>query len=125
MIQKKNSSTACSARFLGNHRDTGKGSVKKPEMCSRHCNNSDARTVIPTIEEAIFNGNEKVNDMIKILLITIILVGIAFAGMGIRLLLDRKAEFSGGSCQSGSKALEDKGITCGCGGGHCANDQEA
>lgn len=52
--------------------------------------------------------------MLKILLITIILVGIAFLGLGIRLLLDRNAEFSGGSCQSGSKDLEEKGISCGC-----------
>ncbi len=44
--------------------------------------------------------------MLKILLITIILVGIAFAGLAIRLILDRKAEFSGGSCQSGSKELD-------------------
>ena len=57
--------------------------------------------------------------MLKILLITIILVAIAFAGLGIRLLLDRDAEFSGGSCQSNSDALKEKGISCGCGGGHC------
>ena len=62
--------------------------------------------------------------MVKILIITFILVGIAVLGLGIRLLLDRKAEFSGGSCQSGSKALEEKGITCGC-GGHCSTDQKA
>ena len=60
--------------------------------------------------------------MIKILIITFILVGIAVLGLGIRLLLDRKAEFSGGSCSNGTQALEDKGITCGC-GGHCYSDQ--
>jgi hypothetical protein len=54
--------------------------------------------------------------MLKILLITAILVGIAILGMAIRLLFDRKAEFSGGSCQSGAEALAEKGITCGCGG---------
>ena len=62
--------------------------------------------------------------MVKILIITFILVGIAVLGLGIRLLLDRKAEFSGGSCQSGSKALEERGITCGC-GGHCSTEQDA
>jgi len=62
-------------------------------------------------------------DMLKVLLITVILVAIAFAGLGIRLLLDRKAEFSGGSCRSGSEALEEKGITCGC-GGHCRSGEE-
>jgi hypothetical protein len=61
--------------------------------------------------------------MIKILIITFILVGIAVLGLGIRLLLDRKAEFSGGSCQSGSKALEEKGISCGC-GGYCVSDPD-
>jgi hypothetical protein len=60
--------------------------------------------------------------MLKILIITFVLVGIAVLGLGIRLLVDRKAEFSGGSCQSGSEALKEKGITCGC-GGHCATDQ--
>lgn len=60
--------------------------------------------------------------MIKILIITFILVGIAVAGLAIRLLLDRKAEFSGGNCSNGTQALEDKGITCGC-GGQCYGDQ--
>ncbi len=62
--------------------------------------------------------------MLKILLITIILLGIAFAGLGIRLLLDRNAEFKGGSCQSGSKELEEKGISCGCGSGACASNED-
>ena len=62
--------------------------------------------------------------MLKLLLITIILVGIAFAGLAIRLLLDRNAEFTGGSCQSGSKELEEKGISCGCGAGACASNEE-
>jgi hypothetical protein len=60
--------------------------------------------------------------MLKILLITVILVGIAFAGLAIRLLFDRKAEFSGGSCQTGSKELEDRGISCGCGEGDCGTE---
>ena len=60
--------------------------------------------------------------MIKILIITIILVGIAVAGLAIRLLFDRKAEFSGGSCSNGTKELEERGITCGC-GGQCYSDK--
>ncbi len=64
------------------------------------------------------------NEMLKLLLITIILVGIAYAGLGIRLLLDRKADFSGGSCRSGSKKLEEKGISCGCVGGHCVTQED-
>jgi hypothetical protein len=57
--------------------------------------------------------------MLKILLITVILVGIAFLGLAIRLLMDRKAEFSGGSCQATPDGLKEKGITCGCGGESC------
>ena len=56
--------------------------------------------------------------MLKILLITFILVGLAFLGLAIRLLIDRKAEFRGGSCQA-TPGLKDKGISCGCGGGSC------
>jgi len=59
--------------------------------------------------------------MLKILIITIILVGVAFLGLAIRLLIDRKAEFSGGSCQATPEGLKDNGITCGCGGGDCDN----
>ncbi len=59
--------------------------------------------------------------MWKIMLIALILVGIAFMGLGIRLLLDRGAEFSGGSCKAGSKDLEDKGVSCGC-GGSCSSE---
>ena len=62
--------------------------------------------------------------MLKILLITIILVGIAFAGLGIRLLLDRNAKFLGGSCQSTPDELTEKGISCGCGAGNYASEEE-
>jgi len=54
--------------------------------------------------------------MLKVLLITGILLVIAFAGLGIKLLFDRNAEFSGGSCTTSSQDLRDKGISCGCGG---------
>jgi hypothetical protein len=56
--------------------------------------------------------------MLKILLITIILLIIAFAGLGIRLLLDRNVEFSGGYCRAGNIPNE-RNLTCGCGGGYC------
>ena len=60
--------------------------------------------------------------MIKIILIALGLLIIAMAGMGIRMLFDRNAEFSGGSCST-SDSLKDKGITCGC-GGQCASENE-
>jgi len=62
--------------------------------------------------------------MLKILLIAFVLLIIAFAGLGIRLLLDRNAEFSGGSCRSA--AGDDKKIpACGCGGGYCMANEES
>jgi len=61
--------------------------------------------------------------MIKVMLAAIVLVILAVAGMGIKLLFDRNAEFSGGSCQaSNSEELKARGVTgCGCGGGACEN----
>ncbi len=59
--------------------------------------------------------------MLKVILAAIVLVVLAFAGLGIKLLFDRKAEFSGGGCRAAgsSPELADKGITCGCGTGRC------
>ncbi len=62
--------------------------------------------------------------MLKLLLITVILVAIAFAGLGIRILLERNGQFSGGSCQATPDGLRDKGISCGCGGGSCGSAKE-
>jgi len=61
--------------------------------------------------------NKSPVNMIQVILLSIVLILIAFAGLGIKLLLDRKAEFTGGSCQAtaSSKAMQDKGISCGCG----------
>ncbi len=59
--------------------------------------------------------------MLKILLITIIMLGLAFLGLGIKLLLDKKAEFSP-DCSSANSKLKDKGVSCGCGAGNCANE---
>ncbi len=63
--------------------------------------------------------------MLKILLAAIVLVGIAVLGLAIRLLFDKKAEFSGGSCQAtnSSDALRSEGISCGCGGGECVTNE--
>ncbi len=55
--------------------------------------------------------------MLKIIITAVVLVAISMAGLGIKLLLDRKAAFTGGSCQAtnSSDALSEKGISCGCG----------
>lgn len=48
----------------------------------------------------------------------VVLLVLAVAGLGIKLLFDRKAEFTGGSCQAtnASEELASKGVTCGCEG---------
>ncbi len=53
--------------------------------------------------------------MLKVFLITIIILLIALAGMGIRMLLQRNGQFSGGSCQSIGPELQNEGISCACG----------
>lgn len=62
--------------------------------------------------------------MLKVMLAAVVLVILAFAGLGIKMLFDRKAEFSGGSCRSTSSSpeLADKGISCGCGAGRCDSE---
>lgn len=57
--------------------------------------------------------------MLKVLLISVVLLLLAFAGFGIKMLFDKKAEFKGGSCTASSPELEKRGITCGCGSGGC------
>lgn len=46
---------------------------------------------------------------------------IAFIGLSIKLILDKKAVFKGGSCSASSPELEKRGISCGCGGDSCAS----
>ena len=55
--------------------------------------------------------------MIQLIILSVILLFLAMAGLGIKLLFDKKAEFKGGSCQStaSSVELQEKGISCGCG----------
>jgi len=56
--------------------------------------------------------------IIQVLIITTLLLLIAFSGLAIRLILKKNGEFSGGNC-SGSAALNDKGYSCGCGENNC------
>lgn len=60
--------------------------------------------------------------MLKILLISIVLLAIAFLGFGVKLLFDKKAEFAPG-CASNNPELKEKGVSCGCGGESCANER--
>ena len=54
--------------------------------------------------------------MLKIFLATLVLVIIAVAGLGIKMLFNKNAEFKGGSCQAtaSSDAMKGKNISCGC-----------
>jgi hypothetical protein len=59
--------------------------------------------------------------MIKVMILAAILLLIAFAGLSIKLILDKKAVFKGGSCSVSSPELEKQGISCGCGEDSCSS----
>ena len=61
--------------------------------------------------------------MLEILILSILLLGIAIAGFSIKLLFDKKAVFKGGSCTASADELKERGISCGCGGGHCVTNE--
>ncbi len=61
--------------------------------------------------------------MLKVLILAVLLMILAFAAMSVRLILDRKAEFRGGSCAASSPELKKQGISCGC-GESCYTDRE-
>ena len=48
---------------------------------------------------------------LKLLLISFIMVAVAMLALGIKLLIDKKAKFTGGSCQ----ATAENGFSCACG----------
>ncbi len=50
----------------------------------------------------------------KLLLITIILLGIAFAGIAIKIWAKKDGEFDG-TCAGSNVKMKAQGITCGCG----------
>jgi hypothetical protein len=76
------------------------------------------------VPQQAFKG-KRVHGMLKILLITFILLVIAFAGLGIRILIKKHGEFSGGSCQASPAGGNDQGMSCGCHGGSCHTIQES
>ncbi len=61
--------------------------------------------------------------MIKVLILAVVLMILAFAGLSVKLIFNRKAEFRGGSCAASSPELEKQGISCGCGGGCYPREQ--
>ncbi|MCK5677281.1 MAG: membrane or secreted protein [Flavobacteriaceae bacterium] len=50
----------------------------------------------------------------KLLLITIVLLALAFAGIAIKIWAKKDGEFDG-TCAGSNVKMKEKGITCGCG----------
>ena len=49
--------------------------------------------------------------MLKLVLLTIVLLGLAFAGIAIKILFKKNGEFAG-TCASNNPLLENEGVTC-------------
>ena len=49
--------------------------------------------------------------MLKLALLTIALLGLAFAGIAIKILLKKNGEFAG-TCASNNPMLQEEGVTC-------------
>ncbi len=62
--------------------------------------------------------------MIQVIILSIVLILLAVAGLGIKMIFDKKAEFKGSSCQAAadSEVLREKGISCGCEGA-CSDEK--
>jgi len=60
--------------------------------------------------------------MLKVLLLSVIILGLGLLGLSIKLLLDKKAVFKGSSCSATSQELRDKGVD-GCCGGTCSTEK--
>ncbi|MGB5243509.1 MAG: membrane or secreted protein [Lutimonas sp.] len=61
----------------------------------------------------------------KLLIISIILLGLAFAGIAIKIWAKKDGEFDG-TCAGSNAKMKAKGITCGCGNEEgCSNKKLA
>jgi len=61
-------------------------------------------------------GRDKNNKYIhmKLILISIVLIGLAFAGIAIKIWAKKDGEFDG-TCAGSNVKMKEKGIVCGCG----------
>lgn len=58
----------------------------------------------------------------KLLLLSILLLGLGFAGIAIKIWAKKDGEFDG-TCAGSNVKMKEKGITCGCGNeGGCATN---
>ena len=60
--------------------------------------------------------------ILKLMILSIVLLSIAFLGFGVKLLFDKNAKLPAGSCRASN--AHDREFSCGCGGDQCANDYE-
>jgi hypothetical protein len=49
--------------------------------------------------------------MLKLILISVVLLGLAFAGIAIKILLKKDGEFAG-TCASNNPMLQEEGVSC-------------
>jgi len=63
--------------------------------------------------------------MLKVILLSALIILIATVALAIRIIIKPKGEFSGGSCASAGKKLEEKGIQCACGRTEPCHNQES
>ncbi len=49
--------------------------------------------------------------MIKLILLTVVLLGLAFAGIAIKILVKKNGEFAG-TCASNNPLLQEEGVSC-------------
>jgi len=54
--------------------------------------------------------------MLKVLILSVIILGLGLLGLSIKLIIDKKAVFKGGSCSAAGPELREKGIGECCGG---------
>ena len=61
--------------------------------------------------------------MIQVIILSTVLILLAVAGLGIKMLFDKNAEFKGSSCQAAadSPELQKQGVSCGCGEDECSS----
>lgn len=59
--------------------------------------------------------------ILELFIITVVLVLFVVLALSVRMLLTKKGEFRGGSCQSHPDGLKNQGIGCGCGNHSCSN----
>jgi hypothetical protein len=66
------------------------------------------------LPDFMFGRNFTANNvaMLQLILITIILLALAFAGIAIKILVKKNGQFSG-TCASNNPLLQEKGASCG------------